>query len=106
MIKSGISILAFIIASIPAYCQITGSIKGKLYDKATKQTIAGASIALKEIKKGTLADTTGTFTLDNIPEGNYSMVISLIGYQEKTINDVHVIRNKTNYIEVEIESAI
>jgi len=106
MIKSGISILAFIIASIPAYCQITGGIKGKLFDKATKQTIAGASIVLKEIKKGTMADTTGAFTLENIPEGNYSMVISLIGYQEKTINDVRVIRDKINYIEVEIETAI
>ncbi len=87
------------------YAQYTGTIKGKIIDKATKQAVTGASVAIKTLKTGTLSDTSGLFKLSNIQEGIYSVVVSFIGYQEKTVNDIHMIRNKTIYLEIEIEES-
>ena len=84
----------------------TGALKGKIVDKVTKQTLPGATIQIKGTQIGASADTSGAFILKNIPEGEYSVVISYVGYQEKIINDVQVKRNKTNYLEVEIEEAV
>ena len=81
-----------------------GTIKGKLIDKSTKQTIPGGTIAVKGTANGAVTDADGVFTIANIAEGVYQLVASSIGYQEKTINDVSVIRNKTNYIEMELEA--
>lgn len=84
----------------------TGTIKGKVIDKATKQSLPGATISIKETQTGTSADTSGAFVLKKMPEGVYTLVVSYVGYQEKTVHDVQVIRNKTNYLEIEVEEAI
>src|ERR1700758_2118337 len=74
----------------------SGSIKGKVIDKATKQPIPGAIVVIKGTQIAVTSDSLGLFVLNKISEGNYSIIISLIGYQEKTINDIQVARNKTN----------
>ena len=83
--------------------RLTGTIKGKVIDKATKQTVPGATILIKETQQGAFTDSTGVFTIARVNEGVYQLMASFVGYQEKAINDISVIRNKTNYIEIEIE---
>jgi len=82
-----------------------GVLKGKVIDKITKQAIPGAAVFIKGSQIGTSTDTTGTFVFINIPERTHSIVVSYVGYQEKNVNDIQIIRNKTNYLEVEIEEA-
>ena len=84
----------------------TGSIKGKVFDKTTKQTLPGANVLIKGTQIGVSTDSSGAFILKNVKEGVYTIIVSFVAYHEKTINDVHVIRNKTNYIETEIEETI
>lgn len=83
----------------------TGTIKGKVIDKATKQTVPFATVLIKGTPNGATTDTAGVFTLAKINEGVYQLAASFIGYQEETINDIRVVRNKTNYIEIEIEAS-
>ena len=87
----------------PAY---TGTLKGKVFDKATKQAVPGVTIVLRGTQTGAFTDTAGIFIIHNIPEGVYSVVVSFVGYQEKMINDIQVLRNKTGYREIEIEEAV
>ncbi len=82
-----------------------GNIKGKIIDKATKQSVPGAIVKINNTQIAGATDTAGVFVLKNIDEGNYALTITFIGYQEKLLNDVRVTRNKTNYIEVEIEES-
>ena len=100
-----ISILVIIFFITTSNCQTiqTGSIKGKVFDKTTKQTLPGATVFIIGTQTGVSTDSAGSFILNNIKEGVYSIVISYVAYHEKIINDVQVIRNKTNYIETEIE---
>ena len=83
-----------------------GTIKGRVFDKMTRQSLPGAVIVLKGTETGTASDTSGAFTLNNVREGLYILVISFVGYQEKTINEVGVTRNKTTYFETELEEAV
>ncbi len=84
----------------------TGSIMGKVIDKETKQVVPGGHITLNDNNTATLTDSSGQFTLTNISEGVYILILSYDGYQEKVINDVRVTRNKTFYIEIEIEKTL
>jgi hypothetical protein len=103
-----IVIIAFTIglnAHILGQTSEVGALKGKVIDKITKQTLLGATVFIKGSQIGTSTDTAGTFVFINIDEGTYSIVVSYVGYQGKNVNDVQIIRNKTNYIEIEIEEA-
>jgi hypothetical protein len=101
-------IIAFLIlVSASAFAQNprSGIIKGKVVDKNTKQVIPGVSIILIGTQMGAMTDTTGVFIIRNVPEGDYSLAISFLGYVNKRIDDIRIIGTKTAYLEVEIEGA-
>ena len=54
------------------------SISGKVVD-AQNQPLVGTSILVKGTSNGTLADTEGAFTIDNVLKGS-TLVISFVGY--------------------------
>ena len=55
------------------------TLTGKVFDKATGKTLAGASVYLPEIKKGTITNKEGVFTI-NIEQGSHVLEISYMGY--------------------------
>jgi iron complex outermembrane receptor protein len=60
-----------------------GGIRGKIFtDNNTPAN--GATIRLKAIKKETVSEEDGTFTLQNIKPGNYELTVSFIGYANFT----------------------
>ncbi|MEM8937979.1 MAG: carboxypeptidase-like regulatory domain-containing protein [Bacteroidota bacterium] len=62
-----------------------GTIKGKVVD-SSNQPISFASLILKKTSYGASSDADGIFSF-NVPEGNYTIAVTVIGYQdaEKTI---------------------
>lgn len=65
--------------------QTTATIKGKLVDTATKQSMLNASVALLQAKDSTLemytlARSGGDFDIKNVPFGNYILQISYQGF--------------------------
>lgn len=72
-----------------SYAQ-TGSISGTITDH-NKLSLPGANIILKDTNKGAVTDFDGKYTIENIPNGTYIVVISSIGFKTKeisvTIND-------------------
>ena len=63
------------------WAQNTAELSGKITDKATQKPLIGADIYLKELKKGSNADAQGNYYLKGIPEGNYTVIGSYLGYQ-------------------------
>ncbi|TVQ69343.1 MAG: TonB-dependent receptor [Balneolaceae bacterium] len=57
-----------------------GSIDGIVFNDENK-TLAYAHVALPELNKGTITRRDGTFSLDNVPVGEYRILISHVGYQ-------------------------
>lgn len=99
------SILSLILFSLSATAigqSSTGSFKGKIVAQSTKQPIAGANVRIDNTQFGASTDTTGVFTITNIPAGTYAVTLSVIGYQTKSISEIIITSNKTYYSEIEI----
>jgi outer membrane receptor protein involved in Fe transport len=70
-----------------------GKISGNVIDSVTKKPMDYASVGLyrsggKAPITGVITDEKGNFRLDNIKPGNYKLVITFIGYPNKTIDPV------------------
>lgn len=68
-----------IIATANVFSQNT--LKGNIKDKQTNSTIAFANVYFPELEKGTISDEQGSFEFSNLPNGNYKLVVSVIGYE-------------------------
>ena len=55
------------------------TLTGKVFDKETGKILPGASVYLPEIKKGTITNKEGVFTI-NIEQGSHVLEISYMGY--------------------------
>ncbi len=63
------------------------SISGKVMDASNDSPLAGVSIYLPQLERGTMTNDEGFYTLHNLPNGNYKLLASYIGFQtySKTI---------------------
>ncbi|MBV1888076.1 MAG: TonB-dependent receptor [Urechidicola sp.] len=87
-------VLLALVSICSMHAQKNGSIIGKLTDTQTEETIPFATITLLKnnelTSKGTTSDFGGVFNVDNLPYGNYGVVISFIGYETDTIKGLHI----------------
>lgn len=70
---------------------------GVITDSTTGKPVEFASIALIDSKTkktidGTVADDKGKFTLNKLPEGDFQLLISFVGYRNKTVSSVKLNR--------------
>ncbi|MGD8778398.1 MAG: TonB-dependent receptor [Ignavibacteria bacterium] len=82
--------------------QQTGSIRGKVTDAKTGESLMGANIILKETGTGVAANENGEYSLEKLSPGNYTLVIKYIGYSTKE-ETVDVVENKTVEINIELD---
>lgn len=91
-------IFSMIAVPVSARAQ-TGQISGKAVDEATGDPMIGATIRLKESGKGAYTNVNGEFKLDKVPVGEYTLVISYMGYQTLEYQGVKVIPGETTKID-------
>lgn len=74
-----------LLLAIPSiYAQNT--LKGVVTDTNTNDPLIFANIYLPQLEKGATTDDQGNYTLNNIPNGTYSIIISIIGYETLSQN--------------------
>ncbi len=73
----------------------TGKIKGTVRDKLTGEPIIGANIYLKDYPIGAASDETGIYFILNIPPGEYTLIVSALGYATIKISNVEVFTDRT-----------
>jgi len=78
-----------------------GSIKGKVKDKNTGENIEYATIGLYNSKdssliKGVATDKDGYFEIKNIPNGNYFIEITFVGYTKTRIKQITINNTVSN----------
>ena len=89
-----IFIISLIIGLANVFAQ-KGSITGIVEDKATKDNIPFANVVAIIINNtaslnGTVSNSDGIFEIDNLPFGDYNVLISFIGYETDTIKNIHI----------------
>jgi outer membrane receptor protein involved in Fe transport len=77
----------------------SAKISGSVADSTSSQPIEFVSIALynnttNQAVDGTVADEKGKFTLTKIMEGEYKILVSFIGYGEKTISNIKLTKGQ------------
>ena len=61
------------------------SITGIIKDEVSNQALEYANVYLPELEQGSYTDANGKFNIENLPSGNHSLLISIIGYETKSI---------------------
>jgi TonB-dependent starch-binding outer membrane protein SusC len=74
----------------------TGSIFGTVKDATTKEALIGANVFIQSLKKGTAVDASGNYSLNNLPDGSYTVEISLLGYTKQEVQANILNGAKTN----------
>lgn len=83
--------LSFIvIISTHSFAQTTGKISGKIIDQKTSEPLIGASAMLQGTSTGAAADVEGSYIINGLKPGKYTLEIRYMGYQTKSIADVEV----------------
>jgi hypothetical protein len=80
-LKTLLFIAFFLFSSAIVSAQDTASVNGFITDSETGETLLMANVALVDINRGTSSNTSGYYTITNIPPGNYTLSASYIGYQ-------------------------
>lgn len=83
----------------------TGRISGNILDAKTGETLPGATILIEGTNKGASADFDGKFSINNVPTGKVTLVVSFISYTSKKIADVVVLANDATDINVLLEAS-
>ncbi len=87
--KQLITLLFFIFSSV-GFAQNTGLIVGKVTDKElNNEPLIYASISIKGTTITSDSDMTGLFLLENLADGDYTLVCNFVGYETKELK-VHV----------------
>ncbi len=77
-------IMTLVFVSNSVFSQKTGIVRGRIVDQ-DNLTLPGATIQIESLKKGTVTDNFGFFILLEIPEGEYEIEVSYIGYLSEKI---------------------
>ena len=89
------------------YAQSSGTLKGKLVDKDTKDPIPFANIVAElggKQEGGSTTDFEGNYTIKPIPPGVYDVKVTYVGYKPVMIQGVVVKGTNITFLDIEMES--
>jgi hypothetical protein len=82
--------LLLIVALVPALMFASGKIRGKVSDAGTGEPLVGANVVVVGTSMGAATNTSGEYTIMNVPAGTYTLKTSYVGYQAITLTNVRV----------------
>lgn len=95
--------LAFVFFTAQVFAQ-NGSLKGKITDKASGETLIGATVVLLGTYNGTTADLNGNYEIKDIKPGDYSVKFSFIGYADVVVNGVRIKKAQNTVLNAEMQT--
>ncbi|MFI2742621.1 TonB-dependent siderophore receptor [Zhouia sp. PK063] len=104
MIKRLLSLMLLCFLGTHVWSQNTTTILTGTIVNKEHEPLNGVNVVLKGTNYGASTNATGTFVINNIPEGNYILVISTIGY--KTKQQSVTLHQKKQTINVSLEEDI
>ncbi len=79
-----------------------GTVQGKVVDAAGNAPVGGAQVFVEGTVIGTLTDSEGAYSLENVPAGEQIVAVRLIGYRELR-QSVTVVANRTAVLDFTLE---
>lgn len=99
-----LSLLFLQIFSIQILSQV-GKISGVVRDASTNEALIGANVLIEGKTFGAATNVDGFYVILNVPPGNYNLRASMVGYAQKTVQQVRVSIDQTTEINFELASS-
>lgn len=84
-ILNRIAIVAIMVCAVNSLLAQTGTLKGKVIDRNTSETIIGGNVTIQGTTHRTATDENGLFEFKYLAAGTYQLIVSYLGYQPKTV---------------------
>ncbi len=86
--------MALFVSFTPSFAATSGQVQGTITDASTQESLPGANVFLKGTAIGSASDLEGQFRIANIPPGNYTLVVSYMGYIQQEV-PIQIAANRT-----------
>ncbi|QMU28078.1 TonB-dependent receptor [Adhaeribacter radiodurans] len=83
----------------------TGIITGTVRDVNTQEALIGVTVQLPNSQLGTVTNENGTYRLENIPLGSYTVQTSYVGYQPQSKFNINVTSGNSQIVNFELAPA-
>ncbi len=101
-----IALLLGMLSQSILYGGTTGKIAGVITETATGSPLISANVFLKGTTMGAATDLDGNYAIINIPPGTYTVVVSIIGFQQMEFENVRVNSDLTTKINAAMQTRI
>ena len=94
---------------VPAevFGQSTGKISGTIKDSSTGESLPGVTVYLEEANYiGTVTDANGKYFMLSVPPGNYTVVMSFVGFATVKNENVQVFSGRTTNLDGELQEEV
>ena len=71
--------LLLVLTNLSLFGQTTFTLNGTIRDASSNETLNGVNVIINELQTGTVTNTYGFYSI-SIPEGNYTITLSYLGY--------------------------
>lgn len=96
--------LFLLLSQSQIYAAGTGKIVGKVTDTQTGEELIGINVLVENTTMGAATGIDGTYIINNIEPGVYSLVFSGVGYQKKIVTNVRVSSDFTTTIDMQLST--
>lgn len=100
-----LTFLSILLFTSLGFSQNTGMIVGNVMDKEfNSQPLVYANISIKGTSIESTSDITGLFHIENLDDGDYTLICSFVGYETKEIH-VHVSSNQPTDVNIPLAAS-
>ena len=79
-----------------------GVLKGQVFSAENQLPLAGSNIFISGTDIGTISDEKGLFIVNDVPQGYYNISASYMGYELKTVNDIWIRPNASDFLKISL----
>ena len=101
-----IFVLFLLITTSMGSAQMKGTIKGKVTDASSNESLPSVNVSIKGTYYGSVTDFDGNFTIPNVNPGKYTVVVSLLGYKNVEYTAVAVNGGETATLNTKLEATV
>lgn len=103
MKKSFTTLTVLLLFLLAAHAAGTGKIIGKITNEKTGEELIGANIVITGTTTGATTNINGEYVIEGLEAGFYSVTVSFISYESKTIEKVKVSANSETVLNIKLK---
>jgi outer membrane receptor protein involved in Fe transport len=96
--------IGLLICSAAVMAGTTGKISGRVTDRDTKEGLPGVNVLIVGTTWGAVSDPDGFYQIINVPPGSFKITLSMIGYNQITVEDIKVNVDRTTTQNIALSS--